>query len=197
VDDGHSSKSSSTAVGGEETMNDIAYVRGVLDGDGFVDMYHPNPRLGLETISKGFAEAFSGALNKIGYIPRLSERDRTRTSNGYTWSWHSYQIRATCNNFFMEELMNLNVLPEENKLSYLIGFFQSEGCFRIHKYPKRECWIWHITNKDLTRLKIIQSILNSFGIKSGLITKKDGISMLYVQRRIDITKLLELGVKKK
>lgn len=178
-------------------MNNMAYLRGIMDGDGYVNRVNANPRLELSVTSKDFATAFSNTLVMANLTPRWVERDRMYNFNGYKWSSHYYIVRATCKELFVQDLMNLDILSDENKLSYLIGFFQAEGCFRIQKYPDRQCWNWHITNKDLSKLRAIRSILDTLGIKSGLITKKDGISMLYVQRRTDILKLFELGVTKK
>ena len=175
----------------------MPYLRGIMDGDGYVNRGGTNPRLELWVTSHDFAISFSNALEVVGLIPHWRETDRTHTFNGYTWVSHYYIVRATCKERFLQSLADLNLLSEENKFAYLIGFFQAEGCFRIQKYPNRECWMWHITNKDLSKLRTVRLILDSLGIKSGLITKKDGMSMLYVQRRADIMKLSGFGVSKK
>ena len=181
------------------TMNNLAYIRGVMDGDGCVEQRKKSVTLRVIVTSHNFATAIFNAFIDIGLAPSCSERDQISSYNGYTWSNHLYDVKANCKEpcGLLQLIAQLDVTSSSNKLDYLIGFFQAEGCFRIQKYPNRECWMWQITNKDLSKLHAVQSILASLGIKSGIITKKDGISMLYVQRRTDIMKLLELGVAKK
>lgn len=175
-----------------------AYIKGVLDGDGDIDRGNVGPRLRLQTVSKPFADFFANNLSLIGLIPRYSENNRTRTFNGYTWNYHCYTIRATCTENCVQKL---SVFPiEENefsRLSYLIGFFHSEGHFHVKRYSNRECWEWRVTNKDTSKLERIRRILLLFGIKSALCTYPNIIPFLQIQRRCDIEQLQNLGVKKK
>jgi intein/homing endonuclease len=175
-------------------LNELAYIKGVMDGDGYIDRHQTVPSLVLDVTSKPFADRFAEALGSQGLNIRRTEHNRTNTFNGYTFTSHFYRVRAKCSEDFIAN-MNSPATFEGN-LAWLIGFFQAEGCRRVQKYPDRECHIWHITNKDKEKLSKVQSILQRLGIKSAIYTKKDGISMLCVQRRTDIEKLEALGFKK-
>lgn len=180
-------------------MNDMAYIKGILDGDGYIEKRRfgekSNPRIGLNVKSKTFVTLFAKALERLGLSPKLHERDVSRTFNNHTWKNHMYTVRATCNQSFINALQSLE-LCKDDSLEWLIGFFQSEGSFRIHKYERRQCWNWNISNNDISKLTLVQSILRDLGIKSGISKPNKRTYYVYVQRRLDIEKLISLGVVK-
>jgi len=176
-----------------------AYIKGVMDGDGDIDRSRTNPRLRLEVCSFGFAESFDSALRKVGLIPRWNQRDRVRTFNGYTFKNHFYVVRATCPNETVERMLSLKLSTLSLRIQWLIGFFQAEGGRRVLRY-KGKNYVgnrWTITNRNQTFLQLVVSILLELGIKSGVYTRKNGISDVYVQRLPDIQALESLGMVKR
>jgi intein-encoded DNA endonuclease-like protein len=185
-------------------MNDLAYVKGVMEGDGSIDRGNQNrpkhgpgkPRLRLEVTSKKFAASFSEALARLNLIPKSYGQDRLTMLKGYACRNHTYTVRATCGEALLDELASLNVEDVNLGLDYIKGFFESEGHFRVTYYSHRECWQWKITNKDLAKLARIKRILSLIGIKSTIYMYANGVHILQIQRRSDIEHLQALGITK-
>src|SRR5438309_12061522 len=81
-------------------MSDIAYLAGVLKGDGY--LYRGKTgrrRFQVETMSKNFAEKIAGALRAMGYVPRIARYRHSRTwihpNKTYDYDYLPYLVRVT------------------------------------------------------------------------------------------------------
>lgn len=151
---------------------EIAYVKGVLDGDGWIDQWSRNSRLCLEVKDEWFAKEFFDALKRLGLSPYTSERDRVRSFNGYTFSSHMIRVRATVDRELVKRIGVFEPVTDEEKRAYVRGFFDSEGCFKVYtgfrlrngRYYERTDYNLKISNQNLLLLTKIQTILSEFGV---------------------------------
>jgi intein-encoded DNA endonuclease-like protein len=142
-------------------MKVFAYIKGVMDGDGYVDNANVNPKLALDVKDKWFAEKFKKALHKIGLSPYINERDRIRENfNGYTFKSHHYITRATCSQELIDKIKDIEIDTKEEIISYLQGFYDSEGYYD----RKRKCF----TIREKNKLPMIKILLEKIGCKSHL-----------------------------
>jgi intein/homing endonuclease len=187
-------------------MNDLAYIKGVMDGDGWIDRGNQHrvghgickPRLSLYVVSKKFADTFSEALTHIGLTPRREERDTTRTFEGRTWANHVYMVRATCPECLIQELSSLKIENRDEKIGYIKGFFQSEGTARTQKYPTRTCYSIRMYNKNTTLLAKIKGWLSTLGFIVVLRDYPYHVAFLEIQSKAGYENFLEtFGGKQK
>jgi len=167
----------------------LAYIKGVLDGDGYIDYGSKNLRLCLDTKSKEFVDKFINILKTLGLSPRLTERRRTRHNfNGYTFPSHHFIARATCNDRFLYKLQNGKCFSRNEKIKYIEGLTDSEGYYRY--FPKNYFHSFIIGNKNLSILQKILRFLNDLGIKSTIYNyKSQGIPSLHIHNKTNIEKL--------
>jgi intein-encoded DNA endonuclease-like protein len=177
----------------------LAYIKGVLDGDGYVDWSNTNPRLCLQTTSEANAKEFYEALMAIGLTPHLTTRSRYHKNvlGKYSFWSHYYVVRATCKPSLIEIIKQHEPTTNKEKVEYIRGFYVSEGSLYIKRYPNRVCYNLTITNRDIDQLTKIQKILKGFGINSTIRCYRKHMPYLQIQNRIGIQKFLQLiGVEK-
>ena len=171
----------------------LAYIRGVLDGDGYIDKGNINPRLALDTKSEEFAERFFIALKKIGLSPYMNERNRTRRNfNGYTFDAHHFIVRATSPPQLVDKIKNLPIRSKKEKKEYLRGIFDSEGSYSVTRYADRTCYYLKNTNADIDLLRKIQRILTDFGIQTKVRISSSRTPYLDCSRKKNIKKIFDL-----
>ena len=150
---------------------ELAYVLGVLLGDGSVYVRHkPDKRtyhIQLNVKDKEFAEKFARALQEIGLRPSPLRF----VGKGY------YQVMATSKNFYewYRSLCFEVGSPDLEKIRSWIkgfenhfarGFYESEGSISFHKFGKLRA---RIGNRQKERLLMVKNILEKcYGIKSHL-----------------------------
>lgn len=139
-----------------------AYLAGVIKGDGFCTNY-----IGLLVADKDFAEAFCDAIN---HVFQLSVRVRQEKVK--------YWVVKTSNlTGKFSYLLTLKLTTQEEKASWLRGFFDSEGNVDLHKLPIGErCYerriAMYCTNIDT--LNTASSHLNALGIPNYIRATKNG-----------------------
>src|SRR3989449_11621334 len=116
-------------------MSNIAYLAGVLKGDGHLDRGQTGrPRFQVETMSKNFAEKIAGALRAMGYMPRIAKYRHSRTwihpNKTYHYDYLPYLVRVTLPSEAADPLQNFEPNTLEDKKSFVTGFFESEGTAR-------------------------------------------------------------------
>jgi len=147
----------------------LAYIKGVMDGDGYVIRRKRSSSLCLDVKSRIFAKRFFKALEQIGLQPRTYERNRIRKNfQGYTFRSHHIIVRATCSHELVERIKTMQLRTIKEKIAYLQGFYDSEGCYSVDYYPDRTCYNLRFRNSDLLLLKRIQKMLESLGVKMTL-----------------------------
>lgn len=153
----------------EKMTANIAYLLGVLYGDGFMFSHVASKHyiIGLYVKDSDFISIFRELLNKEFGIKK--RKIRTRLSKYKTHRiMFEYRIYSKQLTEYFQPFMNdiswLNDSSADIKTSFLRGFFDSEGCV----YFNLKLRIWHvdITNTDLELLKMCESLLNNLNIKT-------------------------------
>lgn len=170
----------------------IAYICGVLDGDGSVDRGNVSPRLRLDVTDKAFALRFLNVLRSLGLSPYLNHYTRRYKNLNYSmfqkydFVVHYYIVRATCSESLIKKLKNALLVTVEEKKSYLIGFYDSEGSFDEKNGVR-------FTNTSYYLLTKIWGILKSLGIEiTGMYKSRGNTYHLCVGKKRDRQKLLNL-----
>lgn len=191
-------------------MIPMAYIRGVLDGDAWADERGKQTTLiGLGTVSETFTKKFGNCLAEIGLIPRYREKDDHLTYKGQDRISHMFLVTALCTKEVAQKITMYPLNTAEERLDYLIGFFQAEGSSsKIRRSRNRhdsrgyiwhsneERWTWKITNGVISRLELAQTILKEMAIKSTIRHYPPHVPFLDVQKKTDIRKLENLGLVK-
>lgn len=178
-------------------MNAEAYVKGVLDGDGWIERQKArSPRLCLKVTSKAFALIFLTQLRGLGLNPHIYEYSQSSQMTGYSWTNLFHFVQATCSGKLVAELIGLKPNSLDSQLSYLIGFYHSEGSLTIKRYAERECWNWRIYNKDVEKLRFVLEILGNLGVHGSLRKYDYNVPWIDVQDKKVIAKLIQMGVTK-
>jgi intein-encoded DNA endonuclease-like protein len=146
--------------------NSLAYVLGVLKGDGYVYSYRKgrigNYRIALSVTNVDFAREFEKALKAVGLNPQSIRK--IEKPPGYAKK-PQFQVEA-CSKRFVEWYTKLSLDSLEKLLStsqlafsFLKGFYQSEG----YVYKHRRSWYVAIYNKNLALCDLILRILRREG----------------------------------
>lgn len=165
----------------------IAYVQGILDGDGYVD----RNRIGLTVKDKIFSDSFIQAMIQLGYSP---QKVRIIKRNQSTPLGHSnsvlYQARVTIGVDGLKEIEEFQPTAEATAMAYLRGLYESDGGYYIIRYPDRECHqlqIWNGNPGVLTKAEHLSKLIDVHFTR-----RQDNFcEVIYNQRRIEITRFLE------
>lgn len=178
-------------------MNSLAYIKGVLNGDGYIDWSNKNPRICLDTVDKNFAKKFAKVLENINLTPRITKRVRKHICNGYNYITYYIVIRATSSLSFLKFLTSMKLETKKEKIGFISGMFDSEGCLYIKKYQNRTCYNWVIANSNVGLLKFLINILKELEIKTTLRVYPNCIPYIQIQNKMTINKIMKiLGGKK-
>src|SRR3989344_8357551 len=110
------------------------FIKEVIDGDGSIDRGNAFPGLRMNNTSLYFSKLFSENLKKVGLIPRWGKHviDLSKNKNlrfKYNKKSYQYIVRATTKEKFIEKLSKLKPRTRVEKISYIKGFYLSEGCY--------------------------------------------------------------------
>jgi len=149
---------------------DIAYILGVVYGDGYTTYHRGAWQTGLHTASKDFAESFRKALAKIGLHPsRVTEqieltRVHRKRSTLYRTLCYSNRFAEFINSLSFYQLRLL--LNDANlKWAFLRGFFESEGYMRVRERNRTQISFFN-TNTEL--IHFVAELLTYLGFESSL-----------------------------
>ncbi|MBU3907049.1 MAG: hypothetical protein KKA64_02240, partial [Nanoarchaeota archaeon] len=158
--------------------SDLAYILGVLAGDGFID-YNDSRRnyhIGLAVTDKEFVEKFKESLFNFFNINSSNEFRKSKNEN-----WRDQYLTRLCSKEACNFVNSIGKFKKENwrvpniiknskksvRCSFLLGFFDSEG--EIDSEAKRI----GATSMNLEGLKEIEDLLKSIRIRSTIIKRKD------------------------
>jgi len=147
---------------------ELAYILGVIDGDGCVSGYD---RIDLVTKDKVFAEEFAKALKAIGLRASVVERhfwnrDLKRQYHGWQCYAHSVVFVRWYRSLTQEQKEGIaKQFPEQ----YLKGFFESEGTYTIGADGSAHV---HFSNLDYELLVMVQKLLTLLGHESRIYGSK-------------------------
>ena len=141
---------------------ELAYIIGVLHGDGYLYINGRHYKIGLGVEDYEFAEAFSRImarlLNRKYLLPKWNKSNNVWvvvycSKAFYTW----YKQQS------LESLKQFIEYSKDTVAYFLRGLFDSEG--NHYKYKKRRSSYIRLYNNDITLLKYVQHLLKKyFGI---------------------------------
>lgn len=152
----------------------LAYILGVLIGDGFLYYdKHTYWSFQLATVNKHFAETFAHALHRwIGRkTPHIYTQDNSR---GFS-SGNIYIVRKASKEHFLQIKSLIENLSFESKLTteslktaLLRGYYDSDGSFSSWLYSYKGRLLKEqklvLTDGNLEKLRLAQRLLTSIGI---------------------------------
>jgi len=166
---------------------DLAYILGVLKGDGCVYLHGRGADIKLVCKHKEFAISFYNALSRIGLNPKLYK------DNGY------HRVEASSKAFYnwykKLTLFDIEMLLQNEKyiVAFIRGFYESEG-----NYYEPEHSI-HIYNTDKDLVELCQRFLQKLGFSFHIyIKKKNGyksnkpLYVLHKKEKSEVQRFFEL-----
>lgn len=131
--------------------NTLSYVLGVMDGDGFHDKKHT---IGLEVISKEFADKFYKALQKLNLRPGRGTRKNRKLETVWASSKQLIDWYELMNSGEREKWLK----EEGDEWKYIEGRYESDGSIRSGGSP---C----ICSTDEEELEFIYTLLSNLEIE--------------------------------
>lgn len=152
-------------TGSEILKENLAYVIGTVEGDGYCRIRKSSERSSgeiiLKVINKDFAEEFANQLKKwSGIKPTFSKKGKE-----YFVALSSIDAARIIKGINIEELANSHC--KKVKTSFLKGLYDSEGGVVGTNLNRRRIacrWI-HFSNSDEKIIKATSKVLDDFGIK--------------------------------
>lgn len=161
-----------------EPSVDLAYILGVLKGDGWVYSYpktskYRGYRIGLNVTSSDFANEFEVALRKIGLNPNSyiqSDRGPNRQPQTVV-SAHSKTFVEWYRKLTLDDIEKIVTETKDSIIQFIRGFYESEGTYfhGIEKGGGKYRYERHrviISNKDKQLLLLVKRLLKELGFKS-------------------------------
>lgn len=170
-----------------EPSEDLAYVLGVLLGDGSVFPINSNSSYAIQltNTSKVFVESFANALKRIGIHPCFFDipQENPNWNKQYGVKGHSILFGKWYETLAPSNIRKL-LKTREMVVSFLRGFYESEGHTDKPTANSRRVSISN-TNEELLRL--VQHLVESLGYKTSIHGGKD----IYIRgRKIDKERFL-------
>ena len=174
-----------------ELNEDLAYILGVLAGDGYMDFNDKRRThyIGLSATDKEFVEKFKNSLHDFFNIYPSNEFRRSKHLK-----WHDQYITRLCSKDACNFINFIGQFKKENwrvsdiiknsedsiKCSFIKGFFDSEG-----EIDKK---IWRIgaTSMNLVGLKELGQLLDSLEIRYTITKIKDNRQNTHQKYRLRI-----------
>lgn len=144
----------------------LAYVCGVLKGDGFLyyDEKRENCRLGLNTKERAFAESFRSALERLGLRARLC----FTPSSGM---WRVDASSAELCRWFAGG--GWRSVAEQYPADFIRGFYESEGSLNLRRCNCGRCRGTLVVqiemiNTDLQLLEFVRLLVERLGFRTSI-----------------------------
>ena len=159
--------------------DDLAYIIGVLNGDGYIFNY----TTGLAVTDKSFAVYFKKVLERwSGLKVNFYEEKNDNYTNGilYRVGLGSIIIKkffmAYCSAKNSKAVKNIkeDLIEKSHKIEFINGFFDSEGSIMKSKDRKMKIKYFRIafSNSNLELIKLIQQILKELKFSSKYYSEK-------------------------
>jgi DNA-binding transcriptional regulator WhiA len=147
---------------------DLAYILGVLKGDGCVYKHRRGADVKLVTKDYTFARSFAEALTRIGLNPRIYLESNNQSLGRGVY----FRVEASSKAFYtwyksmsLKDIESM-LTSQELIASFIRGFYESEG-----NYYKPEHCI-HIYNTDRELIEMLQRLLQKLGLNFNIYVKK-------------------------
>ena len=168
----------------------LAYVLGVLMGDGSVYVHKRGYRIELHVRDEEFARSFAEALKALGLNPWIGGPYEPHSGKKPEYKVVAYSKDLAMSYQQMQHLERLKEFLSDNTLfiNFLRGFYESEGC--LYKPTSYRRLLIYNNNADL--LQYICERLQDFGIKASIREYRKGEWCLEIWKKKDIAKFLRL-----
>lgn len=185
----------------KEPSEDLAYILGVIKGDGCVTEVHSNGRctsqVQLNTVDKPFAESFVGALEEINLNPRMWLQKFEDKKNQWRVSATSKKFFEWYSNLDLKSIKENLLTTDEIKKEFVRGFYESEGNNRPSNRTLR------MFSSDEDTIKFVQKITKDLGfnfrLKKGLKFGKEYFTLIIYKKeeRIKFLKKIQPVIYRK
>lgn len=160
----------------------LAYILGVLKGDGWVNKNKWNYRICLRVTEPNFVESFAESLKQIGLNPEINLRKLPNPNHR-----DQYCLEANSKEFYnwykgltLNDIRALIDRNTEYAIAFLRGFYESEG--NISKASKNSYRL-AIYNSDKELIEFVKQLISNLKIPTSLYsTKRDGKKREYTIR---------------
>jgi len=163
---------------------DLAYILGVLLGDGWVSKkkgigrYSGNYLIGLGVTSKEFAQNFREKLRKIGLNPFIYKRELNKQNP--RWK-DQYIVEGTSKEFYLWykklSLIDLKEIIGGFETDFIQGFYESEGSLG---YRTKNNWRLNIYNSNKVIIDLVRRLMKKLRFKSSCYESKlEGKKTMY------------------
>lgn len=164
-----------------EPSEDLAYVLGVLKGDGCIDFKNKSGRIRLSQTRSEFAISFETALKNIGFNPHTSIDDMFKRKNSgfgrkaqYYYVTYGYSIKFAqwYKQLSLEDIEKILGDKSEFIEAFIRGFYESEGCNyirpqRLVKKWKGTSWTIKIEGTNGELYDLVERLLIKLGFNFG------------------------------
>jgi intein-encoded DNA endonuclease-like protein len=135
----------------------FTWILGSLYGDGSIG----ERRIEISSKDLNFIEQFTERMNRIGFVD-IKRHDH----HLYRCIYNSKEFVDFIKKIKLEDLYKIS---NECKKSFVIGFFNAEGCVSCKIYtPHKQSRNLTISNTNLKLIKLTQLFLEDFGITSSI-----------------------------
>jgi hypothetical protein len=181
---------------------ELSYFIGAFLGDGYLSCNMKNQSYLIKIyagLDKSFAEKCFNCLKTICLNPRMwfyKNKKYMKWKGQWIVYVYSKKLYEYLKNLKIENLKNL-LNSKELIYSFIIGFYDAEGCLPYKKYRKNIRLNLHIDNTNLELVNFVKELLFNLGFNPTLVClihkKKPNWKPLYrlsLYRQKEITKFL-------
>jgi len=148
-----------------EPSEDLAYVVGVILGDGYANNVGTNYRVMLNVRSVEFANSFSSALARLGFRPKvyriLGKKGRYSNKEFYVCQANSAKFVRWFRRSSLADIEKRILLTNQFKIKFLKGIYESEGSLSWR--PNLRNYHIYISNTDYELICLVKNLLNELG----------------------------------
>lgn len=139
----------------------LAYILGVMLGDGCSDHHRCYYRLRLKVTKKEFAEEFARNLKKLGLRPSIGMEKQSKHAFGNKSLWvttaHSKRFYEWFSKLSLANIREILLMDIQNIRGFLKGFYESEGCC-----SKKKKYL-NFSNTQMELILLVQEQLVNLG----------------------------------
>ncbi len=154
-----------------EMNEDLAYVLGVIFGDGCAYYGKTSWYVQLTTTSETFNRSFENALKKLGYTV-TTDIEKRKAPSHWKKQWRTYACSVELVRWVKKLREDINKLKEliktkEYVIAFLRGFYESEGSLKRNGAHSVSLTISN-TNKYL--VEFVEELIEKIGFKTSVYT---------------------------
>jgi hypothetical protein len=155
----------------------LAYIVGVMLGDGHIEEYKKHYRIRLNTVDLDFAKSFQSALETIGVYSKIYYRTKlSKQSSGWSLRGYSKAFCEWCKSLTFDEIVKIAELYPKD---FIRGFYESEGAF----YETGRSYQIRIANTNKELIMLVKKLIERLGSKTSLyeeIRERKPIYRIYI-----------------